>query len=257
VIFRSNLRCPDLTRSFPHLDMRVMPHSHGHSVPSDWADKSQDDPVFGLYKNCGLLTHDEVAILWNIARELPGWWLDIGSHTGWTTAHIANATGRAVMGIDPMYGVEEFLKRAESNVSDFPVCLYNFTSREFFASRGSGDDSTTTPGHSFSGAVEFSGVMVDGDHTAGEPLFDARSALEHLAKDGVIVFHDFIGKPVRDAVSYLIDQGLSYRVYWTPHVMACCWRGKFTPPEHYGDPRLFDLELRMTDFSFLGQGVCA
>lgn len=242
MIYRSNLRCPDLTPYFPHLDVRPMRHSYGHSVPSDWADKAEDDPQFALYKNCGLLTHDEVAILWNIAERMPGFWLDIGSHTGWSTAHIASATGRSVLGIDPMYGVAEFLDRAQSNTKAFPVYYRNHTSRVFF--RAFRD-------------MRFSGVMIDGDHTEGEPLLDAQSALGRLNAEGVIVFHDFIGKPVRDAVAYLIDQGLSYRIYWTPHVMACCWRGNFTPPEHYADPRLFAMELHrgMPDFDFEREGV--
>lgn len=46
MIYRSNLICPDLTPHFKHLVSRPMPHSFGHDVPSDWADKS----VVGLFE---------------------------------------------------------------------------------------------------------------------------------------------------------------------------------------------------------------
>jgi hypothetical protein len=67
MIYRSNLEAPDLTPHFKHLVSRPMPHSFGHDVPSDWGDKADDDPVFGLYKKCGMWTHDEAAILFNVA----------------------------------------------------------------------------------------------------------------------------------------------------------------------------------------------
>lgn len=237
MIYRSNLFAPDFTAAFPFMDVRPMGHSYGHSVPSDWSDKSIDDPIFGLYKNCGMLTHDEAAIVYNIARRRPGLWLDIGSHTGWSTAHIAGA----VVGIDPMYGVAEFRKRADDNLRRAKVSamLLNLTSRSFFE-----ENSLWRKG-------QFTGIVIDGDHTDGEPQLDARNALLALKDGGVIVFHDFIGRPVREAVDYLISQGLKCRVYTTPHMMAVCWQGdEFVPPNHRPDPNLAALAKKMPDFDF-------
>lgn len=240
MIYRSNLYAPDFTGAFPFLTVRPMPHSFGHSVPSDWADKSQDDPVFGLYKNCGMLTHDEAAILYNIRRRHPGNWLDIGSHTGWSTVHLIGLQG--LVGIDPMYGVPEFRQRAEDNLrrANTSAGLLNATSRMFFDGGGRID--------------KFSGVMIDGDHSDGEPQLDAKNALAHLKPDGVIVFHDFIGRPVREAVQYLISEGFKCRVYITPHMMAVCWRGEFVPPDHESDPKLGFLRGSIPDFDL---GRCA
>lgn len=242
MIYRSNLVAPDFTAAFPYLDVRPMPHSFGHSVPSDWSDKKTDDPVFGLYKNCGMLTHDEAAILYNIAQQKVGPWLDIGSHSGWSTVHL----GKTAIGIDPMYGVPEFLERAKSNLrraEGFPLKAWgtffvNATSRVFF-------QSTRWP---------FAGVMIDGDHSDGEPQHDAIEALKHLDEDGVIVFHDFIGRPVREGVQYLMSQGLKCRVYLTPHMMAVCWRGDFSPPDHQHDPKLTFLRNQVPGFDL---GRCA
>lgn len=252
MIYRSNLEAPDFTAAFPYLHVRPMPHSYGHSVPSDWSDKAPDDPIFDtpdsitwkLYKNCGMLTHDEAAILYNISGRTVkgGLWLDIGSHTGWSTAHIAGSS----IGIDPMYGVPEFLARAKDNTvraDKSPVLLNQFlnsTSRAFFAD--------------IPQECHFAGIMIDGDHSEGEPQHDSIEALKHLGENGVIVFHDFIGRPVREGVQYLMSQGLKSRVYLTPHMMAVCWRGNFEPPDHVHDPRLGFLRSKVPDFDL---GRCA
>jgi hypothetical protein len=231
MIYRSNLLAPDFSQAFPYLHVRPMPHSFGHSVPSDWADKPLNDPVFGLYKNCGMLTHDEAAIVFNISHRHPGLWLDIGSHTGWSTAHL----GSTVIAVDPMYGVPEFRQRAYDNLRranyHMPVLL-NETSRTFFDKN----------------QMKFAGVMIDGDHSDGEPQQDAKNALAHLKDDGVIIFHDFIGRPVREAVQILMAEDFQARVYITPHMMAVCWRGEFRPPDHQFDPRLGLLRSRIPDF---------
>jgi hypothetical protein len=244
MIYRSNLTCPDLTPHFKHLHSRVMPHSMGHDVPSDWADKADDDPVFGIYKKCGFWTHDEVAILYNIARTggIPGRygarlgsWLDIGAHTGWTSAHISAATLTGVLGVDPIltykvFDIEnkyfehsEFLQRFNDNTYAVAGCL------------GIGESSSEYFAHN---EESFAGIVIDGDHDLGKPLADARNAAKYLQPSGVILFHDGIGAPVREAVTWLLSQGFKARIYWTPHIVFCCWRGEFEPPFHIGDPKI-------------------
>jgi hypothetical protein len=238
MIYRSNLFAPDYSAAFPHLHVRPMSHSFGHSVPSDWADKPADDPFFGVYKQCGMLTHDEAAIAYNVARKHPGLWLDIGSHTGWSTVHL----GSTVVGIDPMYEFPEFRARAVENIqrAKTSAMLLSATSRAFFE-----DESLNRKG------IKFSGIMIDGDHTDGEPQRDARNARNNLKNGGVILFHDFIGRPVREAVQYLIESGFHCRVYTTPHMMAVCWQGdEFVPPIHRPDPNLAALAQKMPDFDF-------
>lgn len=251
MIYRSNLVCPDLAPRFAHIFSRPMPHSYGHDVISDWADKDDHDPVFGLYKKCGFWTHDEAAILYHVARRIGGFWLDIGAHTGWTTAHIweglkaSRTTGRSpkesapkVVPLDPMFAVEEFsIRFLENNPRYRRDALCGETSAAYFHKHDMGGDT-------------FDGVCVDGDHEAGEPLRDASNAARHLAATGVIIFHDFIGRPVREAVAWLMRQGFHCRVYFTPHMVACCWVGEFSPPDHVFDPNLPDLKARCRDFDF-------
>lgn len=244
MIYRSNLTCPDLAPHFKHLTARPMAHSFGHTVLSDWADKADDDPVFGLYKNCGLWTHDEAAILYSVAEGVSGSWVDVGCHTGWTTAHICEWAGR-VEGIDPMLGVDGFVSRWQQNLSscsDPKLGIWwgsYLTSADWFEK--------CAPHRAV-----FDGFCIDGDHEPGKPLEDAQNAARHLADTGVLIFHDFIGQPVREAVTWCMDNGFKARVYLTPHVIGLCWRGDFVPPDHVPDPHIVaqDLPARMPDFDF-------
>lgn len=212
-----------------------MPHSYGHDVLSDWADKADDDPVFGIFKQCGMWTIDEAAILYNIAKQVGGAWVDIGSHTGWTAAHLLSAGCWRVAAVDPMYKVQEFAKRALDNLKTPTgalgyVLLCDTKSDRFFAS-----PPVPAPGFSLIDQG-YNGVVIDGDHDTPHPLQDAQNAHKYLAADGVILLHDAIGEPVQEGVLWLIDHGYKCKVYSTPHVVACCWRGDFVPPEHVPDP---------------------
>lgn len=227
--YRSNLAAPDLEPCFRHVVSRPMAHSMGHNVLSD----------VEHYPECGFWTHDEAAILYHVASAVGGEWADIGAHTGWTACHQA-AAGCRVAAVDNMYAVESFRRRAEENIAaaglESRIELFGAISREFFAAQ----------------TRRFDGVVIDGDHEPPVPLEDARDALERLKPRGVILFHDFIGKPVRDGVRWLLENGLRARIYWTPHVVAVCWRGQFHPPPHRPDPAVDWPAVRsaMTDFDF-------
>lgn len=221
--------------SFKHLHIRPMPHSFGVPVPSDWADKADDDPVFGLYKNCGCWTESERAILGACADQTPQChWVDIGCHTGLTSACINWHTGAFVACVDPMLDVPEFQQRFWDNTG-FPArWAYACTSEKFFGFTPWG----------------YSGVCIDGDHEPGKPLEDAKNALACLAETGVIIFHDALGLPVREAAVWLMDQGMKARWYDSAHGVIVAWRGDFTPPDHTPDVGLPDLKARCPEFDF-------
>lgn len=239
--YLSNLSAPDLRRYFKHLHWRKMGHSMGHLVASDWADKADDDPVFGLYKKCGLWTRDEAAILWNCAHMTPSKWLDIGCHTGWTSAYIAAGCGGIadwwrVECVDPLFypcmvrdgDASPFMERFALNARACQMSDWwsanGYTSAEFFNQAKEG--------------LVWNGICIDGDHEPGKPLEDAQNAVKHLSETGVILLHDGIGAPVREAVTWLMNNGFKARCYWTPHIVFCCWRGDFSPVDHVGDPRI-------------------
>ncbi len=190
----------------------------GHDVPSD--------PDFE--PECGFMTHDEAAILYNCGERAPGEWVDIGARLMWTSSYLAYAL-RFVLSVDPAFKNPAFRSRAAENLwlldQHELIYLFPMTSKEFFAG----------PVNTFNC---ISGVCIDGNHDRPEPLNDAKGALAHLPETGVIVFHDFWGDPIREGVNYLLDRGLKCRVYDTPNGMAVCWRGDFTPPHHIPDPAI-------------------
>jgi predicted O-methyltransferase YrrM len=180
--------------------------------------------VFGVYKRCGFFTHDEAAILYNIARQVGGGsWLDIGGLTGWTAAHLSKA-GCSVTSVDPMYTNLDFLTRTTDNLREAgcAVGLVGCTSNLFFA-----DDPD-----------RFDGIGIDGDHESPRPLQDAINAAERTTPDGVIVLHDMIFPGPQEAWMYLNNKGWKTHGYKTPHRLTVCWRGGsvFVPPYHVPDP---------------------
>jgi len=230
MIYRSNLTAPDLQTYFRHVASRPMPHSQGHDVLTDFSDKADDDPVFGIYKQCGFWTHDEAAILYNVANKIMGHWLDIGGLTGWTAAHEA-AAGCQVLSVDPLYAAAEFRERAVANLTETRMHvyaqLYPETSNCFFAHND---------GH-------FNGIVIDGDHTAPQPLQDAVNASLRVLPGGVILLHDAIYDSGKEAARYLISDGWKHKVYRTPHGVVLFYHDPFVPPEHMPDPNIQEVTL--------------
>ncbi len=233
MIFRSNLTCPDLS---PHFKLLVKPrgYSFGHDVPSD----PDFDP------ECGYWTHDEAAILYHVARNLSGLdWLDIGCRFGWTAMHIAEAAGLLVC-LDPELRFQAQQSRFEENTAHRwgqILAATHKTAAEYFALQSIS-------------MFRFDGFVIDADHDAPNPLQDAQGCVKLAKPTAVIMLHDFWGKPIQDAVVWLLDQGWKARIYWTPNGVACCWHGDFAPPDHEPDPRIKTEMLgdrkRIPDFDF-------
>lgn len=256
MIYRDpNLQAPDIAQYFPFLHSRVMPHSMGQEVLSDWSDKAPDDPCFlpyekGELKDVGLLSHDEAAIVYLSAKQVGGRWLDIGCHTGWTALHMAFA-GAFVEALDNMFASPGFKARAEGNIDRArkynQIFLHPYTSRMYFG----GDPRYPLP--MMDQGTMFDGVLIDGDHCTGEPEYDAQQSFKYLNPRGVILMHDFIGGPVTRAVTWLIAQGMKCRIYYTSsQLLAVTWRGEFTPPNYTPDPSVDWKEYgsRVTDFDW-------
>jgi predicted O-methyltransferase YrrM len=165
----------------------------------------------------------EVAILSAVAASCRGVWCELGSHTGWSAAHVA-AAGNVVVAVDPEFTANRaMLERAQGNWYRCGLrgvmIPAGVRSREYFA----GSD-----------VPNFDGIVIDGDHTAPEPLLDAQQALAALypaPRPGVIVLHDYRGQPVKDAVEWLRAQGMRVQTYDTMNGLAVCWRGEVAVPQ--------------------------
>lgn len=225
-IYRSNIEAPDLIPAFPHAETFVIGGGLTHH-----------DVDFDTH--CGYLSPDEAAILYTVARTMPGLWVEVGSHTGWSGAHIAAAA--AVHGtveelaqlwlvaIEPRFLEPDFMRRTLGNwfrAGVLPlISPYLGRSDEYFARIDQLPENRPS----------FAGAFIDGDHNPGSPLRDAQMALPQMQPSCVIGFHDFVGQPVQEAVMWLADQGFEFRIYDTPQMLAFCWRGSWVPPEHLRD----------------------
>lgn len=217
MIYLSNLTRPDLA---PHFKLRSpMMLTHGHFMPSD--------PDF--LPDCGYFTHDEAAILYSIAKAWPRKWADIGARLGWTSVHIA-AAGAAVDAVDPELMQLDFRRRFFENTAGLlpQWAMTPVTCGEYF-------DNPTN---------RVNAACIDGNHSVPEPTRDAMRAISAGAK--VLVWHDFWGDPVADAVDCVIDLGWKCRTYDTPNGLAVCWVPDcgFIPPDHVPDPAVDWAERR-------------
>lgn len=235
--YKSNLPQPDFGDAFRLRDPPLQ--TMGHDMPSD--------PVHE--PDCGYLTHDEGAILAACVRAAPGGWVDVGSRFGWSTAHILAGGAKKIYACDPIYRDERMLALATRQLFGAMTHAQVVGALELF------DDPSPGCFKVIGAQVHANpivGVHIDGNHDSPAPVVDAGAAATHLPLLGVIVFHDFQGAPIREAVTMLLQLGWSARVYWTPNGMAVCWRGDYKPPNHFEDDRVDwrEIEKRYSDFNF-------
>ena len=231
MIYRSNLTAPDLSPHFKQLLVRPRPWSLGHDIPSD----PDYEP-----ENC-FMSHDEAAILWQCAYSMSGDWVDIGARFGWSTIHVASA-GCNVVAVDHVLKLIVAQERLEGNLHFWWHRISEVISKS--SSIALAQLNANNYGISDRPVKYFAGFCIDANHDSPEPTNDARGCLKIAAPDCCIVFHDFRGRPIRDAVRFLMGEGFRARVYWTPSMMAVCWRGNFVPPVHVRDPKVDWVSVR-------------
>jgi hypothetical protein len=185
------------------------------------------DPSF---PECGFLTRDEANILFNAALQFSGKpALEIGSHTGWSTVHIA-LSGVKLDVIEPqltfdpriLLGIIESLRLAGASKN---VNLVHGFSPEAVHELAKNQQR------------KWSFIFIDGNHNADYPLNDAKVCSEYAAEDCMIFFHDLAFPDVARGWRYFVGKdGWNTRIYHTQQLMGLAWRGKVTPPEHVSDP---------------------
>lgn len=181
-------------------------------------DETLTDPDFN--PGCGYISQTEAHLLYRIACDFPGDWVEIGSHTGWSGAHIAAARGVTLHAIEPLLAHPDFSLRTYGNWRrakvDQHIRAHAVLAQKFFE-QGPG--------------IRFAGAFVDGDHDPPHPTLDTYMVLGDLADRCVVVYHDHVGRPVQEAVSVLRSRRFHVHVYETAQQLAVCWRGDWTPPE--------------------------
>ncbi len=224
--YRSNLIAPDLEPFFIHAKEAPWRNPQGHVTLYD--------PE--IFDTCGYISHDEAAILYNLAYLNPGPWLEIGSHTGWSGSHIA----KGIAPHDCLDAVEPEWVHPQYNKTLDPAFFYKRANDNFFRA-GVKNEITKWPMNSqtFFDFVplknRYRGVFIDGEHEPPFPLRDTEAVYPFLAEDALVIYHDVLGKPVQEGMKYLIDKGFEHHIYWTPQLMGVCWRGNIQIPDHDND----------------------
>lgn len=229
---------PDLLPIFPHatpVNPWAVKWPYLRSgVPHIWRSDSRDTSPYTI----GNASHEEATCLYNLASAFAGKrGLEIGTHFGWTGAHLL-AAGLRLDCIDPA------LANADREAAI----------RAAFDAVGSDQGYRLWPGFSPSLLAEahasqenpWSFAFVDGDHDGDAPAEDARALLPYLADDALVVFHDLTSPFVERGLEVMKDAGFNVTLYNTMQILGVAWRGNVQPPTHVADqnvPAIFQAHL--------------
>lgn len=222
----SELNAPDLLPLFPHLidtDPVLCPDPRvRRSVPHIWRTDVREKSGA-----TGNISTEEAAVLYSIAStrsKCRG--IEVGSHFGWSTAHILSA-GINLDAIDPAFSDPERFEQVSDSLKNLKcsnsVTLWPGYSPNIVQAVAS----TQTSRYGF--------AFIDGLHDNDAPLLDTKAIIPYLTDDAIIAFHDLIFDDVATAVRFLKSEGWYIRVYNTMQVMAAAWRSGTPPPAYQGD----------------------
>jgi predicted O-methyltransferase YrrM len=225
-----NMSVPDLRELFPHAQPEnpwavAWPYLR-KEVPHLWRSDSRNDSPWVT----GNASVEEAACLHALASLFRGKrGLEIGTHFGWTGAHIL-AAGLRLDCIDP----------------EFANPVREAAIREVFDVIPGAGVYVLWAGYS-PGLVQqaraaqpepWSFAFIDGNHDDDAPRDDAREVLKHLADDAIVVFHDLTSPFVERGLAVFRDAGFSVRLFNTMQILGVAWRGNVRPPRHIQDPNV-------------------
>ncbi len=217
---------PNLFDRFPQLvdtDPRTCPDPRlRKQVPHIWRTDTRE-----ANRTTGVISTEEAAVLHAAATTRPGRvGIEIGSHFGWSTAHIA-AAGIQLDAVDPAFGDPNRMRQVSENLDEWittgSVRLWPGFSPGILDAVAATRD------------VPYGFAFVDGLHSEEGPSHDVIGLEPHLADDALVLFHDLTFPDVASAVRLLKSRGWNIRLYNTMQVMAAAWRAGTPPPLYRGD----------------------
>lgn len=217
-----------------------------------------------LFEGCGYATHDEASLIQLIARKNRGLWLEIGAHTGWTTANIAYP-GNKVMSVEPEFKKAMYNKTGDA-INFFSRFIENvggaigieqitiesphqieqdlgekFNLRHVYPLGEMSWDCLPRYAERLNGRVV--GAFIDGEHCPPFPLVDSMLTAPFLAESACVIYHDAIGSPVVAGVHWMAEwmqrngrKNVTVRRYMTPQFLTVVACGDIELPAHQPDP---------------------
>ena len=172
----------------------------------------------------GVLSLDEATLLHNNSlpfRHKRG--LEIGCHYGWSTAHLV-AAGLDLDVIDPALGHADQMRAVTDSLSPIGA-----------ARLWAGFSPSIVPAVHAYLPQPWSFAFIDGYHEGDAPRNDARSVINLMADDALVMFHDLISPHVAAGLAVFAQAGWSVGLYNTMQIMGAAWRGAARPAPHVAD----------------------
>lgn len=219
---------PDLKPLFPYAAQKN-PWEVGWNylrceAPHIWRSDSRDDKPWAT----GNMSVEEAACLYTLAKQFSGKrGLEIGSHFGWTAAHLL-AAGLTLDCIDPEFSVpprKQLVSEALDKVE---------TRGRYKLWGGFSPDLVDEVSESRSGQWSF--ALIDGSHDADHPRLDAIAVAPHMARNSIVVFHDLTSPFVERGLYAMRRAGFKTRLFNTMQILGIAWRGRVDIPAHVADP---------------------
>lgn len=195
-------------------------------VPHLWrSDRRNDTPYV-----TGNASVEEAACLWALARQFAGRrGLEIGSHYGWTAAHLL-AAGLELDCVDPEFQRDVRVRQVSEALDRVPGGgRYRLWG---------GFSPAILPEIRASRPEPWSFAFIDGSHDGNAPADDAHGVLPHLAPDAVVVFHDLTSPHVEAGLAVFRAAGFKTRLFNTMQILGVAWRGSAQVFDHVADPNI-------------------
>ncbi len=235
---------PGLDEYFPN---RVAGNKHDHpwvylraTVPHTWY-VDWRNPLMGW------LSNDEAAALHTLARVIPNARaLEVGSHRGWSTAHVATAVATLDV-VDPAFAEKEWLEDVAGALQRCGVLDRCSLFPGFSPSK-------VAELHQYNKQKQWDFAFIDGNHEGDASRLDAATVSQYMAKNAIVVFHDLSSPDVANGLAFMRSLGWRTMIFQTMQILGVAWRGDLKMPVHTPDPRVhWDLPAHLHSFGVSGE----
>lgn len=223
---------PDLLPLFPEaLAQSPWPVQWPHlrkTIPHLWRSDAR-----GTGPATGNASVEEAACLYTLAKPFAGGrGLEIGTHFGWTAAHLL-AAGLRLDCVDTAFDDPTRIAAVSQALDSVPCAgtyrLWAGASPGILAKVRAADPDP------------FAFAFIDGNHDGDAPAEDARAVIPLMAEDACVVFHDMTSPHVAAGLEACARAGFRTRLWNTQQILGVAWRGNVDPPEHVADPNTLEI----------------